>query len=110
MEGAEVVIVRRGGSQKRVTLVGFDDPKRPIVSLRFPLAGLYRANLNHGWLEAPASDWRIADNQLEELRTWANQNEHWVSPVGRSPGRRVAPKTAPKVSPKQTGFEGGGLA
>lgn len=109
MEGAEVTIVHRGGGEKRVQLIGFDDPKRPIVLLRFPLAGCYRANLNHGWLEAPAGDWRVADGQLEELRAWAIAQEHWVTVVPRSSGRPPLPKKPPKVSPKQTGFEGGGL-
>lgn len=107
MEGAEVTIVHRGGAIKKATLLGFDDVKRPIVLLRFPLAGTYRANLNHGWLEKPCDDWRIGDNQLEEMRSWANRKEHWVTVVPRSSGRPVAPKKARKVSPKQAGFQGG---
>ena len=108
MEGAEVSIVHRGGTTKVVTVVGFDDAKRPIVALRFPMAGLYRANLNHGWLEAPSGDWRIADADLEGLRAWANETEHWISIVPRSSGRPVQPKRPAPVSRKQTTFTGGG--
>lgn len=108
MESAEVSIVHRGGATKIATVVGFDDPKRPIVALRFPMAGSYRANLNHGWLEAPCADWRIVDADLERLRAWANKTEHWVSIVPRSTGRPVAPTKGAKVSPKQLGFEWGG--
>jgi len=109
VEGAEVSIVHRGGTAKRVTVVGFDDAKRPIVALRFPMAGVYRANLNHGWLEAPCADWRVDDDDLEQLRAWANEKEHWVHVVPRSTGRRVGPKKGAKVPKKQIGFEGGGV-
>ena len=108
MEGAEVSIVRRGGTAKVVTVVGFDDAKRPIVALRFPMAGLYRANLNHGWLEAPSGDWRIADADLERLRAWANETEHWVSIVPRSSGRPVQPKRARSCEPQANDLHGGG--
>ena len=108
MEGAEVAIVHRGGTVKRVTVTGFDDAKRPIVGLRFPMAGVYRANLNHGWLEAPCTDWRIEETDLQRLRAWANEKEHWVTVIPRSPGRPVSAKRAPLVSAKQTKFMGGG--
>jgi hypothetical protein len=108
MEGASVSIVHRGGTTKSVTVVGFDDSKRPLVALRFPMAGVYRANLNHGWLEAPCTDWRVADADLERLRAWANQTERWVHVVPRSSGRPSAPKRPQKTHPKQAKFMGGG--
>lgn len=108
MEGARVIIVHRGGSSRVVRVTGFDDSKRPIVGLHFPMAGVYRANLNHGWLEAPCADWRITDSDLEKLRVWANESEHWVTVMPRSTGRPVEPKRGAKVSPKQAKFMGGG--
>lgn len=100
MEGAEVTIVHRGGSTKKVTLIGFDDPKRPIVLLKFPMSGHYRASLNHGWLEAPCEDWRIAYWQLDALRAWANEQEHWVTVTDRPRGRLAVTRAAP-ANPKQ---------
>jgi hypothetical protein len=104
MEGLEVTIVHRGGTTKRGVLLCFDDPKRPIVVLRFSLAGTYRANLNHGWLDAPAADWRIAPDDLAELRAWAHRTEHWVHPTVRRGPRPAKPKAAPPIHPKQLGF------
>lgn len=107
MEGANVVITHRGGTQKSVIVLGFSHSSRPLVNVRFTMAGCYTVNLNHGWLEKPCDDWRIADPDLEKLRAWANEKQHFVSVVPRSTGRPVEPKKGPRPHPKQQRFEGG---
>lgn len=104
MEGRSVRIVHRGGTVKTGVLVKWDEPVRPIVVLRFPIACFYRANLNHGWLAPPAEDWRVHPDDLAELRAWANRCEHWVHVVPRRGPLPPKPKTAPPVSKKQLGF------
>lgn len=104
MDGREVTIVHRGGTLKRGVLLGFDDPKKPIVILRFPIGCIYRCNLNHGWLAPPAEDWRIHAEDLIELRSWANRCERWVHVVPRRGPLPPKPKEAPPVSKKQLGF------
>ena len=104
MEGREITIVHRGGSTKRGVVLCFDDPEKPIVVLRFSLAGTYRVNLNHGWLDTPADDWRISTLDLAALRAWAIRTEHWWHVVHRRGPRPKKPKPAAAVHPKQLGF------
>lgn len=108
MIGAEVSVIHRGGTTKSVRVLGWGHAERPIVRLHFTLAGTYNANLNHGWLEAPCDDWRIEPADLEKLRVWANETEHWVHVVPRSSGRPRSAKRAAPVHPKQGSFTGGG--
>jgi hypothetical protein len=99
-----VEIIHRNGTVRQVECEGLELSKSPVANIRFGYAGLYQANLTHGWLESPASDWRLSDSDLERLRADADAAGKKVWPMPRSPGRPRQPKAPPRVHPKQTSW------
>lgn len=103
----EVTLVHRNGSTRRVPVIRTDlGAHPPVIEIRFGFAGVFIANLTHGWLDS--GDWRISEGDLDTLRALALDAGHVIWSMPRSPGRPRKPRAPAAVPAKQTRFDGGG--
>jgi hypothetical protein len=102
-----IQIVHRGGATRSAVWYDWLSANTPNLraSCRLhlgELAGIVTFSLGHGWAAKPCDDWRIADDDLEKLRVWAEEAcGRKIGVVPRSTGRPKGPKRAKITDPRQ---------